>query len=132
MKKKYLIFAIIGILVFVAILTNPNQDRHKEVIKNKLNSYMQKSIKKSLPETNDELGQAGQALGMMFGAALVDRVVDTLVSTDNYLLFSTTKINWEGKSKVIGIGAFGNVYITSKLDKALNEGLLKTNKLSPE
>ncbi len=122
MKKNYLIFAIIGTTFFIAILTNPNQDRHKEVIKNKINSYMQKAMKQDITQTGSKLGQA---IGMMMGGALVDRIVDNLVSTDNYVLFSTTKISWEGEMKVIGIGAFGNVFVTNKLDEAMNEGLLK-------
>lgn len=124
-EKELFIFAIIGAIILVAILTNPNQDRHKEVIKNKLNSYMQKSMKQNLTETDNVWAQAGQALGMMLGGALVDRIIDNLVSTDNYVLFSTTKISWEGETKVIGIGAFGNVFITNKLDEAMNEGFLE-------
>ena len=114
-----------GIIILIAILTNPNQDRHKEVIKNKLNSYMQKSMKQKLSESNNEWERAGQAFGMLLGGALVDRVIDTLVSTDNYLLFSLTKISWEGEMKIVGYGAFGNVYVTSKLDEAIDKGLLK-------
>lgn len=125
MKKSYLILVIVDVIALVAILTNPNQDRHKEVIKNKLNSYMQKSIKENLTETDDKWKNAGQAIGIMLGGALIDRIIDNLISTDNYVLFSTTKISWEGKTKVIGIGAFGNVFITSKLDEALNGGLLE-------
>ncbi len=125
MKKNYLVFAIIGVIAIVAILTNPNQDRHKEVIKNKLNSYMQKSIKQNLPETDNDWEQVGQAFGMMLGGALADRIIDNLVSTDNYVLFSTTKISWEGETRIIGVGVFGNVFITKRLDEAMNEGLLK-------
>lgn len=125
MKKNYLILAIVGVVILVAILTNPNQDRHKEVIKNKLNTYMQKSMKESQTKTDNEWEKAGQALAMMFGGALVDKIIDNLVSTDNYVLFSTTKISWEGETKIIGIGAFGNVFITNELDKAMNKGLLK-------
>lgn len=125
MKKNYLFFTITGVITLIAILTNPNQDRHKEVIKNKLNSYMQKSMKQNQTKTDNEWGQAGETLGMMLGDALIDKIIDNIVSTDNYVLFSTTKISWEGETKIIGIGAFGNVFITSKLDDAMNEGLLK-------
>lgn len=125
MKKNYLVFAVIGVIALVAILTNPNQDRHKEVIKNKLNSYMQKSMKQNLTETDNDWAQVGQAFGMMLGGALADRIIDNLVSTDNYVLFSTTKISWEGETKIIGVGVFGNVFITNKLNEAMNEGLLK-------
>jgi len=47
------------------------------------------------------------------------------MSTDNYVLFSTTKITWEGETRIIGIGAFGNVFITKELDESLNKGLLE-------
>ncbi|HMW13752.1 MAG: DUF4359 domain-containing protein [Chitinophagaceae bacterium] len=125
MKKNQLIIVIVSVVILIAILTNPNQDRHKEVIKNKLNSYMQKSMNPEGDESENEWEQVGQALGMMIGGTLVENVIDNLVSTDNYILFSTTKINWDGKSRIIGIGAFGNVYITNKLEEALDKGLLK-------
>ncbi|MBK8442421.1 MAG: hypothetical protein IPL35_02955 [Sphingobacteriales bacterium] len=38
-------------------------------------------------------------------------MIDNSVSTDNYILFSTTKYSLEGETKVVGIGAFGNVFI---------------------
>jgi hypothetical protein len=82
-------------------------------------------MKQNLTEKDNEWEQLGQAFGMMLGGALVDRIVDNFVSTDNYVLFSTTKVSWEGKTKIIGIGAFGNVFISSKLDEAINEGLLE-------
>lgn len=126
MKKNYVVLGIIGLIFIIAVITNPNQDRHKEIIKSKLNTYMQKSLKDKHSETNNEWEQAGQALGLMLGGAIIDRIIDNLVSTDNYVLFSTTKITWDGKTKVVGIGAFGNVYLTSQLDDALNEGLLQS------
>ncbi len=130
MKKNYLLIIIAGVIILFAMLTNPNQDRHKEVIKNKLISYMQKSMKENLTETDNKWEQAGQALGIMLGGIIVDRVIENLVSTDNYVLFSTTKISWEGETKVIGIGVFGNVFVTSKLDETIERGLFKNQQHS--
>ena len=126
MKKTHLILIAIVLIGLVAVLTNPNQDRHKEVVKNKINLYLQKSMKEDNAETNDEREKSGQALGMMIGVVLVNQIIDNLVSTDNYVLFSTTKVTWDGQTKVIGIGLFGNVFLTDKLDNALKDGLLKT------
>ncbi|POY36413.1 hypothetical protein C3K47_11745 [Solitalea longa] len=123
MKKNHVVLLIFSLIILVAVLTNPNQDRHKEVLKNKLNAYLQKSMKKSHTKSKNKWEQAGQALGIMLGGALIDQITDNLVSTDNYVLFSTTKITWEGQAKVIGIGAFGNVFISEKVDKLLNEQL---------
>jgi hypothetical protein len=44
-------------------------------------------MKEGLNQTDNEWEQAGQALGMMLGGALVDRIVEELITSDNYLLF---------------------------------------------
>jgi len=124
MKRNYTVLIAIGLILLVAVLTNPNQDRHKEVLRAKFNSYMQKSMSERHTESGNEWEQAGQALGMMLGGALIDGIISNLVTTDNYVIFSTTKMTWKGESKVIGVGVFGNVFLTNKIDKALNEGLL--------
>lgn len=121
-KPKYFSFAIL-ILLLIAILTNPNEDRHKETIKSELNSYMQKNITK----TDNEWEQAGQAIGIALGTTLINGIIENLVSTDNYILFSLTKITFQGKVKIIGIGIFGNVYLTNNLDEALHRGLIQNN-----
>ena len=115
MKKKYLIFAVMSMIILVAVLTNPDQDRHKEVIRNELNSYFQQNM----TESDDKLEQIGQTVGMMLRGAFIDGMINNLVSTDNYLLFSTTKITLDGKTKIIGIGAFGNVFLINKLNKVM-------------
>lgn len=125
MKKNHIGLAIIGLIILVAVFTNPDQNRHKEVIKNKLITYMQKSIKKDQAEPRDEFEEAAQAIGITLGGMIAEKVLDNLVSTDNYVVFSTTKITWEGETRIIGIGAFGNVFITKKLDDSLNKGLLE-------
>ncbi len=122
MKNKNKILAFSGFFLLFAVLTNPNQGQHKEVVKNKLNSIMQKAINDGLKNSDSGAEQLGSALGLMLGGALLDRMIETMVSTDNYLLFSTTKITWDGKSKLIGIGFLGNVFISDKIDEALKDG----------
>ena len=128
MKKNLISTLFLILIVLVAIFTNPGSERHKETIKSKLNIYLQKVMKDNLKEASEEEQQAGQAIGMLLGGAIIDRIIDNTLSTNNYLLFSTTKISWEGETKIIGIGAFGNVFLTGKLDEALNQGLLENNK----
>src|SRR5690606_37130232 len=107
----------IGTIILIAIFTNPNQDRHKEVIRNKFNTIMQKSFKEEKKGENE----VAQALGLMLGGALAGSLLDNLISTDNYLLFSTTKMMWEGETKVIGIGAFGNVFLLKDFEKVMED-----------
>lgn len=125
MKKGYVALLIIGLIVLIAALTNPGPERHKEVVKTKFKEYMQKSMKDSTNVSEDESNEVGLAFGMLIGNAIIEPIVNSLISTDNYILFSTTKITWDGKTRVIGFGAFGNVFISKKIDNALDQGLLE-------
>ncbi len=124
MKKNYITLAVLILIILVAVLTNPDQNRHKEVVKDKLITFLQKSIKKDQTKPNDEYEEAGQAIRIMLGGMIVEKILDNFLSTDNYVVFSITKITWQGEKKIIGIGALGNVFLTKELDEALNKGLL--------
>jgi len=115
MNKSYLTLIIIVLVLLVAIFTNPDLERHKEILKSEIHAYMQKEIKNNTSEMPE------QALGALLGGALIDRMVDSIVSTDNYLVFSTSKITWEGQSRIVGFGVFGNVFITGKVKDALTQ-----------
>ncbi|WP_291097840.1 MULTISPECIES: DUF4359 domain-containing protein [unclassified Flavobacterium] len=128
MKKNHLIIWIITIIAVIAILTNPNQDRHREVVKSRFNSYILESLKEKNSKTSAQWADAGKTLGNMLGGMFVDQIINNLVSSDNYILFSMTKISWEGKTKTIGFGAFGNVYLIGKIDETLKNGVLDEGK----
>jgi len=119
-KKRYFLLAIIGAIVLAAVLTNPGQEKHQEAVKNKLDSYVQKKI-----NPTDKGNIFGKTLGGMLGGAIGNTVANNIISRDNYVLFSTTKMDWKGEDKVIGIGAFGYVYVSGQVDEALDEGLFK-------
>jgi hypothetical protein len=119
--------ALIIIIVFalIAFFTNPSVEKHREVVKTKLNTLMQQS----LYETNDgnnsnELTKSfGAALGSMLGSAILDPFIDRAITSDNYIFFSTTKLTWGGQTKEIGFGAFGNVFLSKDIDNSLKEQL---------
>jgi hypothetical protein len=81
MKKNVITFSVLALIVLIATLTNPDQDRHKEVLKNKLNAYMQQSMK-DLANSTDEWEQAGNAfigigaLGNVFMTKELDRALN--------------------------------------------------------
>ncbi len=84
-------------------------------------------IEKDSEKEKSTLEDTGNAFGMAFGTVIINQLVENLVSTNNYILFSTTKVTLKGETKTIGFGVFGNVFLTSQLDKALNNGLFKGN-----
>ena len=116
MKKNSITLIMIGILL-IATITNPNPDRHKEVMKIKLNKLTQNP----LPKSDKKLRNTDSLSGMMLAEKFVNKMVDQIISVDNYFLFSLTVATYRGNTKTIGFGAFGKVYITNKVDKLLSK-----------
>jgi hypothetical protein len=119
MKKGQLMFSVVSLVLLIAAFTNPDPDQHKEAVKAKFNAYIQRAAREGLGKAGNEWEQAGQAIGLMLGGALLGQLVDNLIATDNYVLFSVTKISWEGESKIIGVGAFGNVFLSKQVDEVI-------------
>lgn len=115
MKNSTLTFLVMAIIIVIAVHTNPDKTRHKEVLKDSFIEYMQKYDASDQTGTSDESDYLLDAL--MAGGALIDKTLDYLVSIDNYVVFSLTKITIQGKTKTIGIGAFGNVYLTQEIER---------------
>jgi hypothetical protein len=121
-SKSWLYITLaIGFVVMIAVITNPNEDKHKSAVKSKLvASKISENIADKSSNTgnsdDDAVERLGTVLGLAFGSSVVEEIVNSLVSTDNYLVFSITKVVLNGKSKTIGFGIFGNVFISDKLD----------------
>ena len=121
-----IIIVLIGI---VAVFTNPDSEKHKEAIKLKCYSIMQNSISEVTRESPNSGKLVGRALGMIIGNPLIDVFVETTVSSDSYIIFSTTKITLDGNTAIIGIGAFGNIFLDSRIDEVLEDELYENKKL---
>lgn len=111
MNKGFLI--IIAVLI-VAAITNPDEARHKEVLMNKIKPEM---IQAFMDEKEIEKLNNLDAISFMFGTTVVQKFVDNIVSTDNYIVFSLMKATWDGETKIIGVGLFGNVLLLKDLEK---------------
>lgn len=107
----YIFLAVIFIILFTAIVTNPSQTQSKQLVKETVLSYVDDYIQKQSAQSNDFLVQAGAALGMTLAPSLWDYGVKTKV--DNYVLFSkfSSDLNIMGMNTnvVSGIILFGQV-----------------------
>ena len=115
-RKEWTIIGSI-FLALLLLVTNPSQDKHKLALKDKFIG----SITKELEKQEEKTGMEGLQLSV--ATMFIDNMVDKTVTSNSYLLFSTTKINIEGNEKTIGFGILGHVYLSSSIDEALNEGL---------
>ena len=122
MKNKQLfIWVTISLLIVLAFSTNPPVEKHRAEVKNKFGTILQKSIAKNIDKNGgDKQGLSiGSTFSSMFGSIILNPLIDSYISDDNYLLFSVTRLKWNEKSNVIGIGVFGKVYITDNLGRKL-------------
>ncbi|MBL0738056.1 DUF4359 domain-containing protein [Flavobacterium sp. GN10] len=121
MKPKHYIIVGFCLFVLVAALTNPGTEKHKEEVKLKMNVFLEKEIDKENTTSNDEMSKAGGILGDALAQSMVNILVDNIVSSSNYIVFSTTNVTIEGKNKTIGFGILGNVFLSSKIDEAIKQ-----------
>jgi hypothetical protein len=79
------------LIVVVAVLTNPEQNRHKEVIKKKIITYLQESIKKDQTKPKDEWEEAGQALPAKAVGEWLDAEAGIYVIASEYNMLTITE-----------------------------------------
>lgn len=119
MKTKQITLIVLGVLLLIAILTNPGKEVHKEEVKSKFTESYQKSLEANATSDNNGF----EALGSLLGTSLINALIENNVSCDNYVLFSITKITYKGESKSIGLGLLGNVFLSGKMDEVLNKNI---------
>lgn len=111
MKNSNEFFIVLILIIFVAILTNPSTTEHKEAVKLRFNKNVLQSV-----SHNDSNGF--EQLGRLLGTSIAGNFIENSVSRDNYLVFSITVLTWDGKSKNVGYGLFGNVFISKNVNDA--------------
>lgn len=123
MKTKHFIVIGISIILLIAIITNPDTNRHKEEVKSKIHEYLQNSLANDVNEADDKWSKASKLFGNLLGETMINNMVNTMISSNNYILFSTTNATSEGKTKTIGLGIFGNVFLSNKVNEAFKNSL---------
>lgn len=124
MKLKILFGLLLSVLV-IGLITNPSQEQHKEAVKVKVEASLQKIIDKKAQEEGSDLAKLGAAMSGMFSGPIVEQLVATLVSSDNYYVCSLTKINWDGQPQIVGLGVFGKIFLSPKIDQTIEDGAEK-------
>ncbi|MFD1602595.1 DUF4359 domain-containing protein [Flavobacterium artemisiae] len=116
MKTKH--YLIIGscLILLITALTNPETEKHKEEVKLKMNAFLEKKMNNENPTQ-----KAGGMVGNALAQSMINMMVDNMVSSSNYIFFSTTNVTVEGKTKRIGFGLLGNIFLSGKIDEALKE-----------
>lgn len=87
-------------MLLMLTLTNPGLKAHKMIVKERASTLINKQDTQRKNNIIDDLLNKG-------------------ISRTNYILFSTTNLEYKGQKFVIGYGVLGNVFLNAKLDKVL-------------
>lgn len=111
-RWPYAIVGVIVLLMIIMAITNPSRNEHRAVVTEQLSKGISRAM------TGGDTSLFGQGLGMfgkMISGPLVDGLLDNLLVYHNYLLFSTTTIDFgDGQSNTTSYGLFGKVFTVSE------------------
>jgi len=119
MKKLKRLFVLLLIVAVAAFITNPSEDDHKDAVKEKFGEAM----KESMGSATTDFEKLGQDIGMVFGGALKDQLVESMLISENYYVFSLSKVRWMGEEKLVSVGAFRYVFVSNKVKKVFKNGM---------
>lgn len=105
---KTLIF--LGIVIILAAITNPQKEDHIGAVKQLYSNSVNKEIVKGFDSKN-KWEAAGTAIGYTLGMNLIDKIAESIITSRSFIIFSLTEVSFNGQSRIIGLGAFGNVWI---------------------
>lgn len=113
--SKTRIFALsLVALMLLAVFLNPKEEQHKE----RMRAKAVELLKQEAGAKHGDLLDVGMNL---FGGVLLDQFVDSRVRAENYYLFSLTKLRAPNEEITVGLGAFGKVWLSPKLDEKVAE-----------
>jgi hypothetical protein len=107
--------AVLMMLFLIAFLSNADDHRNsvRSVVREKVKNLMTERVKPK---------KAWQRVSLAVGYGLsmdwVDDKINTAISADDYIFCSVTNLRVKNKNIMIGVGAFGDVWlITDTLEK---------------
>jgi hypothetical protein len=124
MRKKIFIVSIVVLclVLLIALFSNPSPAFHKADLKNRV--YKELNIDTLQQEKPDNLFDYITNFTNNIGKSMVDKTVENTVQVDDYYFFSLTKVTYQGQTKVIGMGAFNQLFLFVNLKEVINEQII--------
>lgn len=98
-------FTLLSLIVVMAV-TCPDKKKHSEAVSELASVILNDAA------SGDDSGFA--ILGAMIGNKLIGAFIDNNLYVDNYILFNVGKLEYNGESNVVSVGAFNHVFTQSR------------------
>lgn len=116
--KKIILLGVVLLLGVVAAVTNPSEERHRAAVREVLSVHAESKLPALLATDSSAVGGSLLRRAVALG---LDRAVQHAVTADDYLLFSTTVVTYGAERQVVGVGAFGHVFVSDRLNRWLDQ-----------
>ena len=114
MKKSNVVMVVVMAIVGLLIFTNPTVETQRENVKTVLmNGYSQM--------TKQKIDTEMQMSAEMLGNAFLSQFVSSFVTSNNFILFSITNLEIQGKKKIIGISILNNTFFLPEFKKTIED-----------
>lgn len=105
-RRAMITGVFLGIFLSICLFTNPSKQTHKDIIKERLS----KVIDHQMTENSNVFAAGMAILGQLIANGVIETAMNNLLEYHNYLLYSTTSIEWNGRSHTTSYGFMGHVF----------------------
>lgn len=109
--KKFLVFILFfAVIVVGLVFTCPTKQQHVDAVMNEVNGLMSDAASDVGLDTDSGWGMVGK---MAIGS-LAQNYLESQLYYNNYFVFSTCQITFNGKTSTTSVGVFNHVFTTDK------------------
>ena len=109
--KKFLVFILFSAVIVVGLVfTCPTKQQHVDAVMNEVNGLMSDAASDVGLDTDSGWGMVGK---MAIGS-LAQNYLESQLYYNNYFVFSTCQITFNGKTSTTSVGIFNHVFTTDK------------------
>lgn len=109
--KRYGKYIALVVVLLVFAVTTPNKQDHVKAVRSSVLEAVSKS---------DSLSKDTEA-AMLLGAGLIDKILESKLHVDNYIIFSCGKIDTGKEDKLVSIGVLTHVFVGDIDEKKLKD-----------
>lgn len=122
MKKTFGIIAIcLFALLLVGVVSCPDEQAHKNAIQQEFNEFVNDSFDEDLKPEDSDFEKGLVLMGRTFASNIIETVMDNSIKVNNYFVFSTAEMPYNGKKITVSVGFLGHVFVGNIADNLKEE-----------
>lgn len=122
--KKVIYLVIVVAVVLVAVVTCPDKQAHRDAVMDEVNTAIGSQLKESTGLGDTELEQGLSLIGSTIASKMIESAFESSFKVNNYFVFSTGELTYDGQSKTVSVGFLGHVFTSlnaGDMKKAIGE-----------